>query len=47
MFLHGQMGQEGIDLRFGHFGRMPDVMKENVALDPMAVSLLGPAGVMA
>lgn len=44
---HGKMGEESIDLRLGHFVRMPYVMKEDEALDPMAVGLFRTAAVMA
>jgi hypothetical protein len=41
-FFNGQMGQESIDLRFGHFGRMPDMVKKDKAFDPLAIGLFGP-----
>lgn len=41
------MRQEGIDLRLGHVGWMPDVMEEDEPLDPLAIALLGPAAVVA
>jgi hypothetical protein len=41
------MGQESIDLRFGHFRWMPDMMKKNEAFDPLAIGLFGSTAVMA
>ncbi len=45
--LDGQMGEERIDLRFGHPRRVADVVEMDVPLDPMAVGLLGARAAMA
>ena len=47
MLLHGQMGQELVHFRFGHLRGVPDVVKEDVSFDPIAIGLLGPSAVMA
>jgi hypothetical protein len=39
--LHGQVGQEPLDLRFAHFLGVPLAMKQDVAPDPIHVGLLG------
>jgi hypothetical protein len=41
------MRKESIDLRLSHFLRMPNVIKEDEALDPMAIGLFRAAAVMA
>jgi hypothetical protein len=41
------MGEKSIDLRLGHFGRMPDVMEENVPFHPLAVGAFGSWAVVA
>jgi hypothetical protein len=35
------MGEESSNLTFAHFPRVPFVMKQNEALDPIKVSLFG------
>lgn len=47
LFLRSQMRQEGVDFRFGHFGGVVDVVKVDVASDPMAIGLLRTRTVMA
>lgn len=39
--LHGQVGQELLDLRFAHFLGVALAVKQDVALDPVHVGLLG------
>jgi hypothetical protein len=39
LLLHGQMGQEGVDLRLGHLGRVADIVEEDEALHPVPVRL--------
>ena len=45
--LDGEMRQEGVDLRLGHLGGMPNLVEEDEALDPVAVALLGRSAVVA
>ena len=45
--VHGQRGQKLRDLFGAHVGRMAFGVKEDVALDPADVRLLGPVAVMA
>ncbi len=47
MLFHGQMGQKFIHFGFGYFRRVPNIVKEDVSFDPMAIGLLGPTAVMA
>ena len=47
LFLRGQMRQEGVDFWFGHFGGVADVVKVDVASNPMAIGLLRTRTVMA
>ena len=42
-----QMGELGVDLAFGHLGRMTEVVEKDETFDPMAIGLFGPAAVMA
>lgn len=39
LVLDREMGQKGIDLRFGHLGGVAHVVEEDVPLDPMAIRL--------
>ncbi len=39
LLLDGQIGQKGVDFRFGHFGGMAHLVKEDVPLDPLAIGL--------
>lgn len=44
---HGKMREESIDLRLGHFVRMPYFMKEDEPFHPVAIGLFRTAAVMA
>lgn len=44
--LHGQVREEGLDFGRAHVLRVALVMKEDEALDPMDVGLLGARGVV-
>ena len=44
---HGKMREESIDLRLGHFVRMPYFMKEDEPFHPVAIGLFCTAAVMA
>ena len=47
LLLDGQVGEKGVDLGLAHSGGMTDVVEEDAATDPLAVGLLGAAGVVA
>ena len=47
MLFHVQMGQKLIHFRFGHFPGVPDIVKEDISLNPIAIGLFGPSTVMA
>jgi len=46
LLLNGQIGQKGVDFRFGHFGGMAHLVKEDVPLDPVAIGLFRAAAVV-
>nr|WP_258189404.1 hypothetical protein [Candidatus Hakubella thermalkaliphila] len=46
LLLNSQIGQEGVDLRFSHLGRMAHVVEVDKPLDPEAIGLLSPAAVV-
>jgi hypothetical protein len=47
MPFHGQVSQEGIDLRRSHFQRMAELVKTDETHDPLGVGFLGAQAVMA
>ena len=44
--LDGQIGQKGFDFSAAHFVRMALVVEQNVAFDPVHISLFGANGVV-
>ena len=47
MLLHGEVGEEGVDLVLPHLGWMPQVVEPDEAQDPQRVGLLGASAVVA
>jgi hypothetical protein len=43
---HGEVGQEGVDLGFGHVAGVAEIVEVDEATDPQTVCLLGPPTVV-
>jgi len=46
LLFKGKVGEEGVNLRFSHRGRMANMVKENKTFHPKAISLIGAPALM-